>query len=172
MIKQYEDELKALKKKMNEAVKFAEKIPVFRHTILDRKLTGTEDSVLFANSYKSIPLHWGLHRSRFKTGTNRTITNYHKEDYDKHLFTLYINTISLYDSHEKFGLEKVLDKSTVFFFDKMNTNFFVEDEHIEGFLEALNDWYVDAVVEVGQYKKDEEIRKLEERLARLKEEKK
>ena len=169
MIKQYEDELKELKIKMAGAEKFAEKIPVFRQFILDKKLNGTEDSVRFADGYKDIRFHWGLHRARFKSGTSRTITSY-KGDYDKHLFMVYINTLSLYDSHEKFGLEKVLEKSTVFFFDKMNTTFYVADEHIEGFLEALNDWYVGAIAKVEQYKKGEEIRELEERLARLKEE--
>ena len=170
MIKQYEDELKALKIKMAEAEKFAEKIPCFREFILDNKIDETEDSVKFASSYKRIYFHWGLHRARFKSGTNRKITNY-KGDYDKHLFTVYINTLTLYDSHENFGLEKVLDKSTVFFFDEMSTTFYVEDEHIEGFLEALNDWYGDVIANLEQYKKDEEIRELEERLARLKEEK-
>ena len=168
MIKQYEDELKALKKKMVGAEKFAEKIPVFREFILDNKLDGTEDSVKFANSYKRIYFNWGLHRARFKSGTNRTITNYFKGDYDKHLFRVYINTLTLYDSYENFGLEKVLEKSTVFFFDEMNTTFYVEDEHIEGFLEALNDWYEDVIANLEQHKKDEEIRELEERLARLK----
>lgn len=167
MIQQYKDELKVLKKKMAGAEEFAKKIPLFQQFILDKKLNGTEDSVRFASSYKRIYFHWGLHRARFKSGSNRTIINYNG-DYDKHLFMVYINTLSLYDSHERFGLEKVLDKSNVFFFDNLNTTFYVEDEHIEGFLEALNDWYVGAIANLKQYKKDEEIRKLEEQLARLK----
>ena len=167
MIQQYKDELKALKIKMAEAEKFAEKIPVFRQFILDNKIDGTEEWVKFPSSYKRIYFNWGLNRARFKPGTRRTITNY-KGGYDKHLFKVYINTLTLYDSHEEFGLEKVLEKSTVFFFDELNTTFYVEDEHIEGFLEALNDWYVDAIANLKQYKEDEEIRKLEERLAVLK----
>jgi hypothetical protein len=167
MIKQYEDELKALKIKMAGAEKFAERIPCFRQFILDNKLDGTEDSVKFASSYNRIYFNWGLYRARFKSGTGRTITNY-KWDYDKHLFRLYINTLSLYDSHEKFGLEKILEKSNVFFFDDLNTTFYVEDEHIEGFLEALNDWYVEALAQLEQHRKDEEIRTLENKLAQLK----
>ena len=170
MIQQYEDELKALKIKMVGAEKFAKKVPVFRQFILSNKIDGTEENVRFADGYKGIRFHWGLNRARFKSGTSRTITNY-KGDYDKHLFKVYINTLTLFDTHEEFGLEKVLEKSTVFFFDDLNTNFYVEDEHIEGFLEALNDWYVDAIANLEQYKKDEEIRELEERLSRLKGEK-
>lgn len=168
MIKQYQDELKALKEKMVGAEKFAEKIPCFRQFILDNKLDGTEDNAKFASSYKRIYFHWGLHRSRFKSGTNRTITNY-VGDHDKYLFTVYINTPTLFDTHEKFGLEDVLEKSTVFFFDRLNTTFYVEDDHVEGFLEALNDWYVEAVAQLKRYKINEEISKLEKQLAKLKE---
>lgn len=167
MIRQYEDELKALKKKMVGAEKFAKKVPLFRQFILSNKVDGTEEWVEFASNYKSIRFHWGLCRARFKSGTGRTITNY-KGDYDKHLFTTYINTLTLFNSLEEFGLEKVLEKSTVFFFDRLNTTFYVEDEHIEGFLEALNDWYVEAVAQSEIYKINEEIRELEERLAILK----
>lgn len=169
MIKQYQDELKALKEKMAGAEKFAEKIPLFRQFILDNKLDGTEDSVKFASSYKQIYFHWGLHRARFKSGTYRTITNYTGE-HDKYLFRVYINTLALFDTHEKFGLDDIPEKSTVFFFDKLNTTFYVEDGHIEGFLEALNDWYDEANAQLKQYKINEEISKLEKQLAKLKEE--
>lgn len=168
MIKQYQDELRALKEKMVGAEKFAEKIPCFRQFILDNKLDGTEGNVKFASSYKQIYFHWGLHRVRFKSGTNRTITNY-EGDYDKYLFSVCINNLSLFDTHEEFGLEDVLEKSTVFFFDRLNTTFYVEDEHVEGFMEALNDWYVEAVAQLEQYKINEEISKLEKQLAKLKE---
>ena len=168
MIKQYEDELEALKKKMIGAEKFAERIPCFRQFILDNKIDGTEDSVEFASSYKRIYFNWGLYRARFKSGTSRTLTNY-KGDYDKHLFTAYINTLSLYGDYGRFGLEKILEKSNVFFFDGLNTTFYVEDEHIEEFLEALNEWYIEALAQLKQHKKDEEIRILENKLAKLKE---
>lgn len=73
MIKQYQEELKALKEKMAGAEKFAEKIPLFHQFILDNKLDGTEDCVMFASRYKQIYFDWGLHRARFKSGTGRPI---------------------------------------------------------------------------------------------------
>ena len=167
MIKQYEDELEALKKKMIRAEKFAERIPYFRQFILDKKLDGTEEGVTFATSYKRISFYWDLYRMRFNSVTNR-IANY-EGNYDKHLFRLHLNTLTLYDSHEKFGLEKILEKSNVFFFDGWNTTFYIEDEHIEEFLEALNAWYVEALAQLNQHRKDEEIRTLENKLAKLKE---
>lgn len=167
MIKQYEDELKALKIKMAGAEKFAEKIPCFRDFIIKNKIDGTEDFQKFASYYKEIPFGWGLSRARYISGTPRSISNY-RDKHDKYLFNIYINTYSLFYEHEDFGLDRVLEESTVFFFDKYNTTFYVEDEHIEGFLEALNKWYVEAVEKLKQYRANEEIRELEEKLARLK----
>lgn len=166
MLEQYEKELKELKEKMLRAETFAEKVPCFRDFILKNKITGTEDFVCFATYYKKVSFAWGLHRSRYISGTSRNITNYQRK-HDKYLFSVYINPLTLFGEHEYFGLEKVLEESTVFFFDRLNTTFYVEDEHIEGFLEALNNWYISAVEELKQYRVDKEIEELKNRLSKL-----
>lgn len=166
MLEQYEKELKELKEKMTRAEAFAEKVPCFRDFILKNKITGAEDSVCFANHYKDVPFGWGLHRSRYISGTNRNITNCQRK-HDKYLFSVYLNPLTLFDEHECFELERVPEESTVFFFDKLNHTFYVEDEHIEGFLEALNNWYVSAVEKLKQYRVDKEIEELKSRLFKL-----
>lgn len=166
MIKQYEKELKELKEKMIRAEAFAEKVPCFRDFILKNKITGTEGHTNFASYYKKISFNWGLSRARYISGTNRNVTNYHRK-HNKYLFSVYINPLELFNENEYFGLERVLEESTVFFFDKCNTTFYVEDEHIEGFLEALNNWYVDAVEELKRYKANREIEELKSRLFEL-----
>jgi hypothetical protein len=166
MLEQYEKELKELKEKMISAEKFAEKIPCFRDFILKNKITGIEDYTNFASYYKKIRFDWGLGRARYISGTDRNITNCQRK-HDKYLFSVYINPLTLFGEHEYFGLERVLEKSTVFFFDKLNHTFYVEDEHIEGFLEALNNWYVDAVEELKRYKANKEIEELKSRLLKL-----
>jgi len=170
MIEQYEKELKELKEKMIRAEAFAEKVPCFRDFILKNKITGTEDYTAFASYYKKTPFNWRLSRrlsrARYISGTNRSITNYQRK-HDKYLFSVYINPLTLFGEHEYFGLERVLEESTVFFFDKCNTTFYVEDEHIEGFLESLNDWYVNAVEELKRYKVNKEIEELKSRLFEL-----
>ena len=166
MIERYEKELKELKEKMIRAEAFADKIPCFRDFILNNKIKGTEGFVEFASYYKNIPFNRMLTRARYISGTSRSITNFRGE-HDKYLFKAYINRDSLFGVHESFGLERVLKESTVFFFDELNTSFYVEDEHIEGFLEALNNWYVLAVEQLKKQKKDEEINKLKSRLFEL-----
>ena len=166
MIDQYKKELKELEEKMIGAEAFADKIPCFRDFIIKNKIDGTEDFQTFASHYKKIPFNWELSRARYKSGARRYITNYSGE-HDKYLFNVYINPYSLFDEHISFGLERVIEESTVFFFDKLNTTFYVEDEHIEGFLEALNNWYVQAVEKLRQYKADKEIDELKSRLLKL-----
>lgn len=166
MIDQYKKELKELKQKMIGAEAFADKIPCFRDFIIKNKIDGKEEFRTFASYYKKIPFNWGLSRARYISGTRRNITNYDGE-YDKYLFSVYINPLSLFGEHERFRLDRVIEESTVFFFDNLNTTFYVEDEHIEGFLEALNEWYVQAVEKLRQYKADEEINELKSRLLEL-----
>lgn len=167
MIDQYKKELKELEKKMIGAEAFADKIPCFRDFIIKNKIDGTEDFQTFASYYKKIPFNWELSRARYKEGTRRYITNYSGGFYDKYLFSVYINPYSLFDEYEYFGLERVPEESTIFFFDNLNTTFYVEDEHIEGFLEALNSWYVQAVEKLKQHKADKEIKELKSRLIEL-----
>lgn len=166
MIEQYEKELKELKEKMIRAEAFAEKVPCFRGFILKNKITGTEGYTDFASYYKKIPFDWRLSRARYISGTNRNIANFNRK-HDKYLFRVRINPFILFYENEYFGLERVLEESTVFFFDKYNTTFYVEDEHIEGFLESLNNWYVDAVEELKRYKKNKEIEELKSKLFEL-----
>jgi len=137
-----------------------------RDFILKNKITGTESCAEFASYYKKIRFDWGLRRVRFVSGTDRHIINYPAE-HNKYLFSVYINPLTLFGEHEYFGLERVLEESTVFFFDELNATFYVEDEHIEGFLEALNNWYVNAVEELKRYKANKKIEELKSELFKL-----
>ena len=137
-----------------------------RDFILKNKITGTESCAEFASYYKKTPFNWRLSRARYISGTNRSITNYQRK-HDKYLFSVYINPLTLFGEHEYFGLERVLEESTVFFFDELNATFYVEDEHIEGFLEALNNWYVNAVEELKRYKANKKIEELKSELFKL-----
>ena len=69
--------------------------------------------------------------------------------------------------YENFGLEKIKDKVKVFFYDEINSTYYVEDEHIEEFLEEANKWYLKAKNKVDEYKKEQEIKELKEKLAEL-----
>lgn len=175
MLKIYEDELKELKEKMEKAEKFAEKIPLFKDEILKNKYTGYEDNINFGSSYGSsyrdIYLSWGIKRLHYVWNSDRIISNYDKNDkYDKYLFDIYINQHNLFGNsydelHE--SLEKIQNKCTVFFYDEWNSEFYIEDEHIEEFLDTLNEWYLESNSKVKEYEKQKRINKLKEQLAEL-----
>ena len=172
MIEIYKKELKELKERMEKAEKFANKIPVFKNIIIERKLTGEEDYIDFGSRYKDICLAWGIKRCNYISGTNRTISNYDNENYNVYVFSIYFNSLDLFGDgiYNYFGLEKIRDKVKVFFYDEINSTYYVEDEHIEEFLEEVNKWYLEAKKQVTKYRNEQEIKKLKEKLAELEKE--
>lgn len=167
MIKQYEDELRELKQKMTKAEKFATKLPVFKEEIIERKITGEEDWIVFGSSYKDTPYGWNINRGNYKFGTSRYITNYSEDSYDVHLFNLYFNTVSLFDGYGSHGLSDIASKVPVYFFDTVNSTFYIEDEHIEKFLDLANDWYLKAYETNRKATEKKRVAKLKEELAAL-----
>lgn len=169
MIDIYKKELKELKERMEKAEKFANKVPVFKDKIIEKKLTGEENYIDFGSRYKDIYLAWGIKRCNYISGTNRTITNYDNNDYNVYVFSIYFNSLDLFGDgiYNNFGLEKIRDKVKVFFYDEINSTYYVEDEHIEEFLEEVNKWYLEAKKQVTKYRNEQEIKKLKEKLAEL-----
>ena len=168
MREEYVKELEELKVKMGKAEKFAKKIPVFEKLILERKLTGEEGFIDFGYWYKRTPYNWGIKRGFFKDGAHRTVTNMSKTNkYSEYLFFLYFNTLSLYDSHESYGLEELEKSESVFFFDYLNSTFYIKDQHIEEFLEMANDWYLKALESHKEEGRKKEIKALKTKLEQL-----
>lgn len=174
MIEIYKKELKELKERMEKAEKFANKIPIFKNIIIERKLTGEEGYIDFGNRYKDIYLAWGIKRCNYISGANSTIINYDNDDYNVYVFNIYFNSANLFGSgiYEYFGLEKIKEKVKVFFYDELNHTYYVEDEHIEEFLEEVNKWYLEAKKQVNKYRNEQEIIKLKERISELEKENK
>jgi hypothetical protein len=168
MNEEYEKELSDLKYKMQKAESFAEKLPIFSNEILSRKLSSDASYIRFSERYKAMPLTWGLNRGLFETGTKRTVTNYNGDSYKEYLFSIYINTLSMYDSHENFGLYEIKDKVPIFFLDGLNSTFYATDDQVEGLLDALLAWYERAIKQIVEHNKEQEILKLTEKLERLK----
>jgi len=170
MRKEYIEELEKLKQRMEQAEAFAAKIPVFAEKILKEKYTETMNSKNFGDYYKDMPMRWGIWRDYFSSTRSKgcEITNYLEgKTYNTYLFRVYINTISLYDLHEKFGLDEYLKDVTIFFFDTLNCTFYIEDAHIGAFMEALYKWYQDALVKSGQFRLEEKKRELERQLNKI-----
>lgn len=169
MRKEYVQELADLKTKMQKAEKFAEKLPIFADLILAGKITGEEDYLKLGSRYKQIYLNWGITRGFYKKGTSREIMNYRGDDYHGYFFSIYINTCSLFDGHNNFGLYDMMKDADIFFIDYSNSTFYVTDENIESFLEALNTWYIQAAEENKKLRALERLEKAQKEVAKLKE---
>ena len=167
MNKEYKKELANLKARMVQAEKFAAKLPLFSKEILQGKYTEEHDHVSFGNRYKELYLDWGIGRGLFEEGTNRSLTNYRGGYYKKYLFHIYINTLCIYDSHEKFDLNEIVNKTDVFYYDTINSTFYATDEQIEGLLDALCVWKIKACEQIKEYNKTVEIKELKGKLAKL-----
>lgn len=142
MRKEYEDELLKIRDRMDAAENFAEKLPHFEELIIANKYDGTEEHINFGGRYNGMPYPWGISRGRYRDGTDRMLWNYEEtSNYDEYLFSLYINTLSLYDSHSKYGLAKIADDVDVFFYDDLNSTFYATDDQIMPLLDSLSEWY-------------------------------
>lgn len=167
MRQEYKDELAALKSRMEQAELFAEKLPIFKDKILEKKLCENDSSIDFGNCYKKLYLRWGIKRFFFSEKLKIVPTNYNGTFKDQFLFKIYVNSLSLYDSHENYDLNKIPDHVDVFFYDNLNTTFYLTDSQIENFLNALNAWYLSARDKEQQAKNKKKIEKLKKELSQL-----
>lgn len=110
----------------------------------------------FLPAHIAMAFPWGIGRGLFSQGSRREILNYRKK-YHGYLFCLYINTLTLYDRHDKYGLPNII-KADYFFFDALNTTFYATDEQIEPLLDDLHEWYLSAM---GSAKRDNAKERLE-----------
>lgn len=159
MIQEYKDELKKLVIQMKAAERFANKLPIFKHVILNEKLYETKDWIKFGERYKTMPFPWGINRGLYDQEINRNITNYDKPSYRGYLFCLYINTLYLYDRHEKYGIQDI--NAEYVFYDSCNTTFYATDDQIELLLEKLHEWYIYALTQVKITNAKEKVDKLQ-----------
>ncbi len=165
-------ELNEMRKKLESTHAFAKRLPEFGETILSKKFTGDESHICFGKQYRELWLSWGINRNHYKTDSRCTITNYDYrvgEVYDVHLFCIYINTYSLFDEQEQFGLKEATQDLDLFFFDKLNTNFYATDEQIIPLLNALDEWYIKARSEVDLYRAKKNVVEVEKQLKKAKE---
>lgn len=166
MIEKYEKELKELRERMYQAEAFAEKVPYFADIILDNKHSMYDEWIQFTKSYKGMSFPWGINRGHYCSGTNRYIFNL-KEEHNCYLWNVYINTLTLYDDHEKFGLYDIVNDTDVFFLDKANSTFYVTDEQIIPLLDRLVEWYNNAFSNIKDYRDKLRIGELKRELREL-----
>tara|TARA_R110000772_G_scaffold4573_6_gene16375 strand:+ start:1525 stop:2055 length:531 start_codon:yes stop_codon:yes gene_type:complete len=167
MIDEYKEELKKLKERMALAEKFAEKLPCFRDYIIKHKQSGKESFLYLGDNYKKLHLAWGIKRYLYKAGS-KNITNYEVTiDGDINLYCLYINSYSMFDRHESYGLQEAISELPIFYFDKLNTTIYVEEHNLEAILETLNVWYIEASKQNSAIFNEEKLEKARNEVKRL-----
>lgn len=145
-----------------ECLSFSKKIPIFEKLILDRNFTEKGYSQNFGNQYKSVYICWDIYRSYHD---QESITNYTGKDVEGYFFKVYVNTYHLYDSHAKYDLSQLAKHS--FYFDELNSSFYIKDESIENFLEEFVIWYKVAIKKNAKDKKTKREKELRDELAKL-----
>ena len=143
--------------------KIVDKFPLFKDYIIENKITKEFGKI--GDSYKKIYFAWGVNRYKLK---DENISNFNRnKDKEYILNEIYINTLSLYDRHDKYGLEDL--GKYVFFFDERNTTFYATDEELPILLEELNKWFLKADKQACKESKEEKKKELLKNLKDLKE---
>jgi len=159
-------EVEELKEKLALVYGFAERLPVFKKAIIEKRYTGQESSLMFGEKYKGIPLRWGIRRFHFHAGSSYQPTNYEGE-YTGYLFNIYINTYSLFGDHWEGDLDDIVNEVEVEFYDELNTTFYAADDQIEALLERLNDWYKNEEGKAAIFTTEKELKRANELVERL-----
>jgi hypothetical protein len=162
--KEYESELDALRVKMLKAQSFAEKIPAFANFILDNKLTEDQSFINWGCRYKDLWLGHDIYRHIYSGGD--VPLNY-KGTYEGALTRIYINSYTLFDTNDHFGLELIAHSENCFWHDELNAIFYATDDKLEGLMNDICDWYQTASQQAVERRKAHEIDALKARLARL-----
>jgi len=158
-----QDKLDNMQVKYEKVQRFADKLPFLKDYILDKEIVESAH-INFGDKYKSIPLSWGIRRG-VRSSDSNPVTNCKQKYHNLALTNIYINTLSLYDRHNKYGIEDIADK--VFFYDPLNTSFYATDEQLEDLLESLNDWYLIAKDKACIDNRKDKLAKLDKERERL-----
>ena len=169
LLEENRKEITDLYNKMVKVEYFADTFPCFKEIILKRKMTWDEHMCNnFWDRYKWVYFSSDIRRIHYNSDQTQYkwhITNF-VWDYNCRVFNIYVNTYTLYDSHEKYWLDE-LDKPWVFFFDKLNSTFYINDHYIETFLEEYIVWYENAKKSEAEARKEERKLFYEKELEKL-----
>ena len=131
-----EEKMNEMIENQNKAWDFAEKLPCFKDIILSKNYSGEETNINLGRNLGDWRCAWDVYR-RF---VDYEPTNYEKGIPNKFLSEIYINSVSIYDRYENYGLEKIGYSDDVFYYDKINSRLYIEDEHVCAVIVKINEW--------------------------------
>ena len=151
----YIDELNALTSRMLEAEEFAERFPLFKNYILKNKITNTGRNVTQLGD-KVLDVYLGqiVYLYNYSKTLKGTPANYRGEPIEVPLIVFYINRYSMFGDDFYDEIIKELDESVenlVYFYDSINSKYYVIEDNLEEFCSKLSIWYNNAIEKNKQY---------------------
>lgn len=147
--------------------KFAELLPLYADTIIEKEFSGNEYCQL-ASHYKDMYFPWGINWTVNKP-TNFPDTRV----LDGPSICVYINCISLFGDLLYYFAQKRLYEDMKYvpawFVDDLNSTWYFKPEELENGLEALNAWYNSIKAEGASHLKEMKRKQLEAELEKLNE---
>ena len=154
--------------KMLEAEEFAERFPLFKNYILKNKITNTGRNVTQLGE-KVLDVYIGqeIRLCNYSKTLKGTPTNYRGEPIEVPLIVFYINRYSIFGDYFYEEIIKELDASVddlVYFYDSINSKYYVTEENLEEFCSKLSIWYNNVIEKNKQYSIEQKKIRLQKEL--------
>ena len=154
--------------KMLEAEEFAERFPLFKNYILKNKITNTGRNVTQLGE-KVLDVYIGqeIRLCNYSKTLKGTPTNYRGEPIEVPLIVFYINRYSIFGDYFYEEIIKELDAyvyDLVYFYDSINSKYYVTEENLEEFCSKLSIWYNNVIEKNKQYSIEQKKIRLQKEL--------
>lgn len=168
----YIDELETLKNKMIEAEKFAERLPLFKDYILKNKLSNRNSVSHLGENVLDVYLGQTIRLYNYSEIYLGTPTNYNGKPISIPLVVFCINKYSMFGDDFYDEIIKDLNESVkdlVYFYDSINSKYYIAEENLEEFCDKLSIWYKLALAKNKQFVAQKKKEKLLKELKNLEE---
>ena len=160
----YIDELNALTSRMLEAEEFAERLPLFKDYILKNKIYDIKRNTLPLGE-KVLDVYFGQMIYFYNLGMK--LINYKHNPIEIPLIVFYINRYSMFGDDFYDNIDKDLNESVkdlIYFYDSINSKYYVTEENLEEFCSKLSIWYNNAIEKNKQYSIEQKKIRLQKEL--------
>ena len=159
----YIDELN----RMLEAEEFAERLPLFKDYILKNKINNKNMVAQLGEKVLDVYLGQAIRLYNYSEIYLGTPINYNGKPISIPLIVFYVNEYSMFGDDFYDEIIKDLDESVkdlVYFYDSINSKYYVTEENLEEFCDKLSIWYNNAIEKNKQYSIEQKKIRLQKEL--------
>ena len=163
----YIDELN----RMLEAEEFAKRLPLFKDFILKNKINNKNMVAQLGEKVLDVYLGQAIRLYNYSEIYLGTPTNYNGKPISIPLIVFCINKYLMFGYDFYDGIIEELDESVkdlLYFYDSLNSKYYVTEENLEEFCSKLSIWYNNAIEKNKQYSIEQKKIKLQKELDLLK----